>query len=101
MKLSFERRRPGRRGGATRYARLSTKLTRRGKMGANAVFFNARRRGFRTGSYRLTVVATDVAGQRSAPAHARFRVVARSRPRAASSSFAGAITQLSLFARLS
>ena len=82
VKVTFERKRPGRRVGAARYARLKTKLTLRGKAGANSTTFNARRRGFRAGSYRLTALARDSAGKRSAAVRASFRVVALRRPRA-------------------
>jgi hypothetical protein len=73
--VSFERRRTGRPRRAIRYARLRTKLTLRGKVGPNGVTFNARRRGFKVGRYRLTAVATDPSGKRSASVRAGFRVV--------------------------
>jgi hypothetical protein len=78
VKVTFERRRPGRRG-AARYARLRTKLTLIGKAGPNRATFNARRRGFRAGSYRLAAVATDSSGKRSATVRLGFKVVARPR----------------------
>ncbi|MEA2330360.1 MAG: hypothetical protein QOH58_498 [Thermoleophilaceae bacterium] len=68
VKLSFERK------GSRRYTRLKTKLTLRGKAGANSAYFNARRRGLRAARYRLTALATDSAGKRSALARTSFRV---------------------------
>ena len=44
----------------------------------NTIAFNARKRGFAAGSYRLTVRATDSAGKRSSPRSVRFRVARRS-----------------------
>lgn len=76
VRVTFERRRPSRRGRATRYSRLRTSLTLRGRAGANSVRFDARRRGFRVGSYRLTALARDARGKRGPAARAGFRVVA-------------------------
>jgi hypothetical protein len=62
----------------TRYARAHT-LVRRTKASANRVAYSgwvgAKR--LAPGSYRATLVATDAAGNRSAPARATFRVVRR------------------------
>jgi hypothetical protein len=54
-----------------RYHLVAT-LTRSGKIGANSG-----RRALRPGRYRATIVATDAAGNRSAPKVVRFRVVRR------------------------
>ncbi len=79
MRLSFERKRKGRRVGrrcrrptrrnrnrrrCTRYVRVRTAIRVNGKAGANRVRFQGRltrRRSLAPGSYRLTLVATDAA----------------------------------------
>ena len=102
VKVTFERKRPGRLVGAARYARLRTKLTLSGKAGANSATFNARKRGFRAGSYRLTAVATDSSGKRSASVRAGFRVVALRRQRAQHAALIdGALARLGPFGTLS
>jgi hypothetical protein len=89
--LSFERRLAGRRAGGkcvspprkgrakcTRYSRVRTTLKLEGKAGANSM--QLERRLSRTGSlapgrYRLTLLATDPQGKRSAPATTSFRLL--------------------------
>ena len=71
MTLAFERRARGRK---VRYSRLGTTLTRKGRTGANSVYFNARKRGFRAGQYRVIARARDATGKRSATVKAGFRV---------------------------
>jgi hypothetical protein len=85
--VSFERKLPGRRvrgrcvkpaegrrSNCTRYVALKTKLRLQGRAGPNVVALRAR--AFAIGSYRLTVLATDPAGKRSAPARESFRLLA-------------------------
>ena len=91
--IAFERK------GRRQYSRLSTTLTRKAKTGANTISFDARKRGFRAGEYRLIARARDSTGKRSATVKARFRVVARA-SRAKRASFAGAVAGLPLFAGL-
>jgi extracellular elastinolytic metalloproteinase len=96
VSYGFRRARPGRQVGrrclapsrarrarprCTRYVR-SGSLTRAAGAGANRVRFQGRltrRRALRPGKYRLTVVATDMTGQRSAPRAVTFRLLARRR----------------------
>jgi plastocyanin len=52
--------------------RLTGSMTFRGKRGANSVTFKSAR--LRPGSYRLTLTATDAAGNRSEPARVSFRI---------------------------
>jgi Tol biopolymer transport system component len=90
--ITIERAGPGRRKGTrcvrptaklrkkrkcTRFTRAGA-LTRDGSAGANQTGFTGRigRKALRPGRYRATIVATDAAGQRSAPRQVRF-VVAR------------------------
>jgi hypothetical protein len=56
----------------TRYIGLGT-FRRAGRSGTNT--FKFARRGLSPGSYRLVLVATDAAGNRSKPAMARFTIV--------------------------
>ncbi|HET8536186.1 MAG TPA: choice-of-anchor Q domain-containing protein, partial [Solirubrobacteraceae bacterium] len=67
VKLSFAKRK------GKRY-RPAGSLTRRVNAGRAKLTF--RRRALKPGRYRLTLVATDVGGQRSKPVRATFRVVA-------------------------
>ena len=65
----------------TRYVR-SGSLRRAAALGANILRFQGRltrRRALRPGKYRLTLVATDPAGQRSAPRNLTFRLLGRRR----------------------
>jgi hypothetical protein len=63
----------------TRHRRLRGSFSHPGKAGVNAFRFSGRLRGrrLRPGNYRLTIVATDAAGNRSAPRRSRFRIVRR------------------------
>ncbi|HEX2234019.1 MAG TPA: hypothetical protein VHG69_11735, partial [Thermoleophilaceae bacterium] len=63
----------------TRYRRAGATLRRVGVAGANAVPFSGRigRRALRLGRHRLTVQATDAAGNDSARRTKRFRIVPR------------------------
>ncbi|MGZ8481970.1 MAG: hypothetical protein ACXWWO_05890, partial [Candidatus Limnocylindria bacterium] len=90
-----------RRGRASRWVDLRTKMTVKGRPGPNTISFNARRRGFAPGRYRLTVRATDLSGKRSSPSSVRFQVASRSRSHAKFAAFSGAIGGLSVFTRLS
>ena len=99
LRLSFERRRQNRNGTASWWVKLSTTIAVGGKSGTNRVSFNARRRGFAPGSYRLTVRATDSSGKRSAPVSLRFRVAARRRSHTRSSAFASRVAGLEVFTR--
>ena len=69
--------RASRRGGRVHY-RTFGRLTRSGRQGLNrtARFRKVGGRVLRAGSYRAVARATDVAGNRSAPRRARFRIVA-------------------------
>jgi hypothetical protein len=60
----------------TRLKRAGT-LTRKSKAGKNSVKFTGRigRRALKRGSYQLTMVATDAAGNKSKPKRLRFKVV--------------------------
>ncbi len=60
----------------TRYKRAGT-LERSGRQGRNAVRFSGRigKRALRRGRYRLTITATDAAGNRSKPKRTSFRIV--------------------------
>lgn len=71
--LKIQRKRGGGRSG---YGTVGT-LRRSGIEGANRVRFTGRvgRRALRAGRYRAVLIATDVAGNRSAPSRARFRIV--------------------------
>ena len=62
--------------GAGRWRTLRGRLVARGESGENAFRFRARLEGraLRRGSYRLVAVATDDAGQASAPRRVRFRI---------------------------
>ena len=65
----------------TRYVR-SGSLRRAAALGSNILRFQGRltrRRALRPGKYRLTLVATDAAGQRSAPKTLTFRLLGRRR----------------------
>jgi extracellular elastinolytic metalloproteinase len=92
----FRRARPGRRVGrrcvaptrARKGRRRCTRYVRSGSLklaagaGANRLRFQGRltrRRALRPGKYRLTMVATDAAGQRSAPKAVAFRLLPRRR----------------------
>ncbi|MGE4425209.1 MAG: hypothetical protein AB7G37_02010 [Solirubrobacteraceae bacterium] len=61
-----------------RYARVGT-LSRRGTAGVDTVRFTGRLKGraLRAGRYRLRIVATDAAGNRSKERRARVRIVRR------------------------
>ena len=57
-------------------------ITARGRAGANRLRFQGRLTGTRRlapGSYRLTLIATDPAGNRSRPATARFTLLRTAR----------------------
>lgn len=67
----------GRRGRrCTRYVRLRGSFTQTGTAGLNSFRFMGRLRGraLRRGKYRLVAVATDAAGNRSAPVRRAFRI---------------------------
>ena len=77
--LAPTRGRRGRR--CTRYVSAGS-LRRAAAVGANRMRFQGRltrRRALRPGSYRLTLVATDAAGQRSTPKTLTFRLLGRRR----------------------
>jgi hypothetical protein len=63
----------------TLYTRVRPSLTRTAAAGTTAVPFSGRigRRALKPGKYRLSVVVTDAAGNRSKPRRAGFRVVRR------------------------
>ena len=63
-----------------RYVRVGT-LTRSGADGANAIAFDGRigLRRLRRGAYRLTVIASDAAGNESTPRRVLFRIKKRRR----------------------
>jgi hypothetical protein len=72
----------GARANCTRYVRVSGGLTAQAKAGANSVGFRgrlSRKRVLATGSYRLTVLAKDAAGNWSSPVTAGFKLLASSR----------------------
>jgi hypothetical protein len=56
---------------------LSTTLRRQGSAGSNRLTFRGRLAGreLRAGGYRLRIVATDAAGNRSSAVIVRFRIV--------------------------
>jgi hypothetical protein len=62
----------------SRYRRVPGSLSRRAVRGANRVVLRTRfaGRNLRPGRYRLTLVATDAAGNRSSPKRVAFRIVA-------------------------
>jgi hypothetical protein len=91
VKLVIAQKLPGRRAGkvcrktsrknrgrkrCTRFVKKGT-LTRAGAAGANSVKFTGRigRRALKPGSYRVSITATDAAGNRSKPKTLSFRVV--------------------------
>jgi Domain of unknown function (DUF1929)/Glyoxal oxidase N-terminus len=65
--------------GALRYRRMRGAISRLGVRGANSFLFRPRLNGraLRPGRYRLTLVATDVAGNTSSAKRLAFRVVRR------------------------
>ncbi len=89
--LSFERKLDGRRvrgrcvkpakgarPNCTRYSKLKTGLTLQGKAGANSLVFRgrlSRTRVLAVGRYRMTLVATDATGKKSAAARVSFRLL--------------------------
>jgi hypothetical protein len=91
VSLSFERKLGGRRvhgrcvkpskgarSNCTRYSRLGTVMTFRGKAGANSLTFRgrlSRKQVLAVGSYRLTLLATDATGKRSAAARVSFKLM--------------------------
>jgi glucuronoarabinoxylan endo-1,4-beta-xylanase len=97
VSLRFERARQGRRRGrrcvspdrgtvprrrCTRYARVRGAIRIDGRAGANRLRFGGRitrKRSLRPGSYRLTAVAVDRAGHRSAARRARFALLPHKR----------------------
>ena len=61
----------------TRYSAIRTTLKLQGKAGANSMYFKgrlSRTRVLAPGRYRLTLLATDAEGKRSAPATTSFRL---------------------------
>jgi hypothetical protein len=90
--LTFERKLPGRRShgrcvkprkgarsNCTRYVRVSGGLTAQAKAGTNSIAFSGRlssKRLLAAGSYRLTLLAKDPAGNWSAPISASFKLLA-------------------------
>jgi hypothetical protein len=87
--------RKGARTNCMRYVRVGGGLTMQGKAGANAVGFRgrlSRKRLLALGSYRLTLLAKDAAGNWSTPATASFKLLASassSRERAARAAVLG------------
>jgi hypothetical protein len=75
-KVRFAAQRKTKRRGKTRWVSVGS-LSRQGSAGANRFHFNGRVKGKRLtrGSYRLSVVATDAAGNKSRAATKAFRVV--------------------------
>jgi hypothetical protein len=61
----------------TRYKRAGKTLVRSSKAGKNKVKFSGRiaKKALKSGSYRLTIVATDGAGNRSKAKRLKFRIV--------------------------
>ncbi len=61
----------------TRYKRVKGSFSRSGKAGTNSFHFTGRLRGKKLspGRYRLVMVATDAAGNKSKPKRAKFRIV--------------------------
>jgi hypothetical protein len=102
--LSFERKLTGHKAGGkcvspakkgharcTRYSRIRTTLKLQAKAGANSMYLKgrlSRKRSLAPGRYRLTLVATDPAGKRSAPAATSFRLLDAALARRALLSFA-------------
>jgi hypothetical protein len=82
--------REGRRSNCTRYVRMKTKLSVRGKAGANAVVVRAR--GFEPGRYRVTLQATDATGERSGLARTGFRLLESASKARAKSAFAAVLS---------
>ena len=92
--LTFERKLSGRRShgrcvkprkgahtNCIRYVRVSGGLTAQARAGTNTVAFRgrlSRKRVLALGSYRLTLLAKDAAGNWSSPATASFRLLASS-----------------------
>jgi hypothetical protein len=72
-------RRNRKRARCTRFATLRGSFTHSGQTGTNSFRFSGRLRGkkLRPGHYRLVVVATDAARNKSKPKRAKFRVVLR------------------------
>jgi hypothetical protein len=93
VKLSFERKLSGRRvhgrcvkpsksarPNCTRYSKLRTTMTVPGKAGTNSLVFRgrlSRTRVLDVGRYRLTLVATDSTGKRSAAGQLGFKLLER------------------------
>jgi hypothetical protein len=71
------RKRAHKRGRKWRYVRVRGSFSKRGKAGLNGFRFSGRLRGKKLAHarYRLTLVARDGAGNRSAPKRVRFRIV--------------------------
>jgi hypothetical protein len=63
----------------TRFIKLRGNFARAGRAGPNSIRFTGRLRGrkLRAGRYRLTMVATDLAGIKSSAKRADFRIVRR------------------------
>jgi hypothetical protein len=63
----------------TRYVKLKGSFSRVSKAGLNSFRFTGRLRGrkLRPGRYRLVMVATDAAKNKSKPTRAKFRIVLR------------------------
>jgi galactose oxidase-like protein/Big-like domain-containing protein len=68
----------GKRANCTRYSRLRSVLTFQGKAGSNSFAFRgrlSRSKALAVGRYRLTLVATDASGKRSAGARVSFKLM--------------------------
>jgi hypothetical protein len=68
----------GKRPNCTRYSRLRTVMTFQGKAGSNSLSFRgrlSRSKVLALGRYRLTLVATDASGKRSAGARVSFKLM--------------------------
>jgi hypothetical protein len=76
------------------YRRLAGKVTVDGTAGMNSLRLG--RRGMAAGSYRLTLVATDSTGKRSAAARAGFRLVGSAAHRSRASAVEAAIRSVRL-----
>ncbi|HEY1286016.1 MAG TPA: hypothetical protein VGF04_08000 [Solirubrobacterales bacterium] len=76
VKIAIERRAPKRRKGGRRFAKATTLTSRKGA-GRQSTSFSGRvrGRGLKPGRYRATIVATDGAGQTSAPRRINFRIL--------------------------
>lgn len=63
----------------TRYVAMRGSFSHSGKAGSNSLRFRGRLRGHKlaVGSYRLAIVTTDRAGNRSKPKYTAFRIVRR------------------------